>query len=561
MVNWQNKKTGDILLLANGIVLAILLNILSSLFFFRIDLTDENRYSIKESTRQMLQQLDDVVYVEVFLEGELNSGFQRFQKSIRETLEVFRTYSGNKVQYIFTDPSQAMGDKAKNEFMAELASKGVQPIRVVDNKNGQRVEKIIFPGALISYGGFETGVMLLKGNKARTSEEEINQSIEGIEYEVGNAIYKLTNTNPKVIGLVRGHGEPDNASLADFLNSLSESYTVRPVTLNRTGPLRDFNVLIIAKPSFGFSEKEKFILDQYIMHGGKAIFLLDRFRIDMDSIAAEGYLPPPNELNLDDMLFKYGVRINYDLVQDLNAARYHIVTGETGGKPRMQMIDWPYFPLINHYAGHPVTRNLDAVLTKFISSIDTVRAAGVRKTPLLLTSPYSKTSGAPVNISINEIIKNTNPDSYTQGHIPVAYLLEGTFTSLFKNRFVPNETDATVFKENSMPTNIIVVADGDLVCNDVNPNTGQPQPLGFDRSSGYTFANKDLVANMLAYLTEEDGLINARARSVKIRPLDKNRIASEKIQWQTTNLLLPLVVLVVFGIVRGVLRKRKFAHF
>lgn len=561
MVNWQSRKTGDILLLANGIVLVILINLLSSLYFFRVDLTEENRYSLKESTRALLRELDDVVYVEIFLEGELNSAFQRFQKSIREQLEVFRIYSDNKIQFTFTDPSQAISDKAKNEFMADLAARGIQPIRVIDTQNGQRLEKIIFPGALISYGGFETGVTLLKGNKARTSEEEINQSIEGVEYEVANAIYKLTNTNPKVIGLVSGHGELDSLEAADFNQALSEFYKTERVMLDHSNSLNQYDALIIAKPQLEFPESHKFKIDQYIMAGGKVLFLIDKFRARMDSVSAENYTPAPYDLKLDDLLFKYGVRINYDLVQDLNAALYQVVIGENNGKPRMQLIEWPFFPLLNHYPEHPITRNLDAVLARFVSSIDTVRATGVRKSPLLLTSTYSRTSGAPVNLSINDVLKNTTPEAFSNPHIPVAYLLEGSFTSLYKNRFLPEGAEKEKFREQSSPTKIIVVADGDIARNEINPATGQPQPLGFDRTSNYTFANKELLMNMLTFLTDENGLISARTKSVKIRPLDKTRISTEKSKWQVINIVLPLVMLIIFGVTRGIWRKRKFAQF
>jgi ABC-2 type transport system permease protein len=560
MVNLKSKKLGDILLLANGLVAIILINILAANYFFRIDLTEEKRYSIKQPTKEILQAVDDDIYIEVYLEGDLNAGFKRFQKSIKETLEEFRIYADNKVHYIFVDPSTAMSQKARSEFMADLASKGIQPTNVIDNKGGQRSEKIIFPGALISYGGFESGVMLLKGNKANTPEEEINQSIEGVEYEFANAIYKLVNIDRKQIGFISGHGELDSLALAGFNHALSEVYDVFKSDLY-ANDLKNYDALIIAKPTTTFSTEEKYKLDQYIMNGGRVLFLIDKLEASMDSASQESYFAFPYDLNLDDQLFKYGVRINLDLIQDRTAGLYPVVTGETGGKPKLQLMDWPFFPLINHYADHPITHNLDAVVTRFVSSIDTVKAVGVKKTPLLMTSQFSRAISAPVNVSINELRKNVKKEDYTKSFIPVGYLLEGKFRSLFKNRFLPDSIEKNSFKDEGIATKLIVIADGDIARNDINPRTNQPQQLGYDPFTQYTFANQDLLMNALAYLTNENGLIAARNKEVKIRPLDKDKIQAEKIKWRLLNLLLPILLICLFGVLKMVIRKKKFAAF
>jgi ABC-2 type transport system permease protein len=561
MVKMDSKKLGDFLMLANGLVLLVLINLVASHYFLRIDLTDEKRFSIKEPTKQMLVELEDQVYVEVFLEGELNAGFRRLQKSIRETLEEFRIYSDDKIQFVFTNPNTAASQKARSEFMQELAQKGINPTNVVDPKDGQVTEKIIFPGVLISYGGFETGVTLLKGNKALTADEQINQSIEGLEYELANAIYKLANANRKRIGFVSGHGELDSLDIASFNNALLESYDVFNVNFARKKSLEQYDALIIAKPTHSFSQLDKYKLDQYIMQGGKVLFLLDKLEASMDSASLENYAAFPYNLNLDDQLFKYGVRLNVDLIQDRNAGLYPVVTGETGGKPQLQLMDWPFFPLINRYADHPVTRNLDAVVTKFVSSMDTVKASGVKKTPLLFTSQYARKVAAPVQVNINDLRKNVTPESFSESFIPVGYLLEGNFTSLFKNRFLPDGVGQASFKEQSAPTKLIVFADGDLARNDVNPRTGQPQQLGYDQFARYTFANQELLMNAVAYLVEQGGLIVARNKEVKIRPLDKEKVRNEKVKWQVINIALPLMVLVMYGVVRSFLRRRKFSSF
>lgn len=560
MVNWHSRKTGDLLQLANAVALVVLINLVAAGNFFRIDLTEEKRFTIKPATRELLSSLDDEVYVEVYLEGELNAGFRRFQKSIRETLEEFRIYSGNKVNYTFTDPTTAMSQQAQNEFIRELGDKGITATNVVERVEGQTSARLIFPGALVSYGGFETGVMLLKGNDARSPEEEINQSIEGVEFELASAIYKLFNTDRKRVGLLTGHGELDSLDIAAFNNALLEQYDVRKVDLSRRTDLAPYDVVIVVKPRRLFSEADKFKLDQFIMRGGKAVFLLDRSNASMDSVSNENTLALPLDLNLDDLLFRYGLRINYDLVQDRNSSLYPIVTGESGGKPRMQLMEWPYFPLINHFADHPVTRNLDAVVTRFVSSIDTVKAEGVRKIPLLITSQYSRVVATPSNISVHELLTKVRPDDFNAGSRVVGYMLEGTFTSLYRNRFAPEGVASQSPRETSVNTSIVVVADGDIARNEVNSRTGQAQPLGFDPFSNYTFANEDLLMNIMAYLTDSDGLITVRTKEVKIRPLDRELIATAKVKWQVINLILPLVVIVFLGVFRAWYRKRKFAQ-
>jgi len=550
---------GDLLLLANGIVLAVVVNLVAAHFFFRLDLTEERRYSIKEPTQTLLENLDDDVYIEVFLSGDLNAGFKRLQRSIEELLDEFRIASGNRIHFTFTDPESALSQKAQSEFMKDLVSKGITPMNVIDSKGGQRTEKLVFPGAIISYGGFEKGVMLLKGNRTSSSDEVLNQSIEGLEYEFANTIQQVTNTNPKRIGLFTGHGELDSLKIASFNNALLDKYGVFKVDLTRKKTIENYDLLIIPKPTHSFSELDKLKLDQYVMHGGKLLLLIDRLDAVMDSASRQDYFAFPYTLNIEDLLFKYGVRINPDLIQDKISARYPIVTGQVGDRPQLMQMDWPFFPLINQYASHPITRNLDATLLRFVSSVDTVKATGIKKTPLLLTSPASRKLGTPVKISVNDLRNNTNPDLFHPGSIPVSYLLEGEFTSLYKDRFLPDGSEGITFKGKSTPTKIIVIADGDVARNDVNPRTGQPQQLGFDPISSYTFANENLLMNMVAYLVDEDGLISTRNKEIKIRPLNKSKVQEERAFWQMVNLILPLVMLFVFGLIRTYLRKRKYS--
>ena len=561
MVNWKSRKLGDVLWFANGVVALVLINLLVSQYFFRLDLTEEKRYSIKPQTKEILNTLEDEVYVEIFLSGDLNAGFTRFQKAIQETLEEFRISSHNKIKYRVTDPGVALSDKARQEYMADLAARGIQPTNVIDNKNGQRVEKIIFPGVVISYGGREKGVMLLKGNKAAPQEEEINQSIEGIEYEVASAIRELTNEDRKRIGFVTGHGELDSVHVASLKGALREAYDVGRVRLDQQQSLQNVDVLVIAKPTSTFSTLDKFALDQYIMRGGKVMFLIDRLNASMDSASSENYFALPFDLGLDDQLFKYGVRINPDLVLDRTCGLYPIITGQVGGKPQVQLMEWPFFPLLNRYATHPMTRNLDAVVTKFVSSVDTVKAAGIRKTSLMTTSPYSRKFTAPVKVSVNELRKNVRPEDFSEGDIAVGYLLEGKFTSLYKNRLLPEGAPEQGFKADGVATKLVVIGDGDLARNDINPRTRQIQALGFDPFTNQTFANRDFLMNAVTYLAEDDGLIQARNKRVTIRPLDKTKVTAERAKWQVMNLVVPLLLLIAYGVFRAYWRKKKFAKF
>jgi len=560
MVKYKTSIWGDLLLLANGVMLAVVLNQVASLYFFRLDLTEEKRFSIKQPTRDLLQKLDDDIYIEVYLEGDLNAGFRRLRKAVRETLEEFRLYSDNKVHYTFTDPAKAQGNKARQEFMAELASKGIQPMNVIDTRNGQRTEKLVFPGALIAYAGAEAGVKLVKGNRAQGSEEVLNQSIEGLEFEFASAIEKLSNDTRKHIGLITGHGELDGERVTSLRNTLLESYFVTDVNLSESPSLEAYTALIVAKPVKAFSEKEVFRMDQYVMHGGRLLLLIDRMEANMDSIARSSYYAFPYTLGLEDALFHYGVRINNDLVQDLVSIRWPVVTGNVNGKSQITPIEWPFFPMINHYADHAITRNLDACMIRFASSLDSVKANGIRKTPLLFTSPYTRKVSAPVKVSVNDLRKEIKPENFSGGPVVLSYLLEGKFSSLYKNRFLPEGSDSIAFLPQG-ESKIIVVADGDLARNEINLRTGQPQALGFDNYSGYTFANEELIMNMVAYLTNDTGLIGTRNREVKVRPLDKEKIRNSRTYLQSVNVVLPILLIVLLGIGKGYRRKIKFSRF
>lgn len=560
MVVLNSRKLESFLRFFIGLVAVVLINIIAGTNFFRLDLTEEGRYTIKEPTKEMLHDLDDVVYIEVYLDGDLNSGFKRLQRSIRETLEEFRIYSGDNIQYTFNDPTAAMSEKARGEFMRDLMAKGIQPTNIIDNQNGNRVEKLIFPGALVSYGGTEAGVMLLKGNQAASAEEKLNQSIESIEYELASAIRELTTLTRKKVAIVRGHGELDSLQMASFTSALSQRYDLGKEHLDRD--LSSYDAMLIAKPQNKFSDQEKYYLDQYLMKGGKVMLLLDKLQANMDSASAPMNFAFPYGVNLDDQLFKYGIRLNNDLIQDQRAASYPIVVGNMGDQPQLSLENWPFFPIVNQFANHPITRNMDAVLLKFVSTMDSIKVDGVKKTALLFTSQYSRSVTSPVNVSVQDLRKNLTPEMLNKPHLPVAFLLEGTFTSLYKNRFKPEGINTDNAIDDSDPNaKMLVVSDGDIAENEINKRTGDPQPLGFYPFAQSEFANQDFLLNSLAYMLDDGGLITARNKEVKIRPLDKVKIDREKTKWQIINLVLPVLLIIIYGLIRFYLRKKKYTGF
>lgn len=560
MVSMKRKSTHEVLMLLIGITALVLVNIVASRYFFRWDLTEENRFTINEPTKEMLSKLDDQVYVEVYLAGNLNPDFKRLQRSIQETLAEFNIYSDNRVQYSFNDPTLSMGQKAKNEFIQHLVSLGITPTRLYDNEDGKKTQKLIFPGAMISYGGREIGVTLLKSHQTANAIEKLNLSIESLEYELANAISKLTTIERQKVGYVKGHGELDGENVVGLKIALSESYLLENTSLDNN-ELNQFSSLIIVKPTATFSEQDKYHLDQYVMSGGNVLFMLDKLGVNMDSISSVFNYAFPYDLNLDDMLFKYGVRINNTLVQDRVAGAETVVVGNIGDQPQIQPLRWPFYPIINQYSKHSVVKNLDAVLTKFVSTIDTIQVSGVRKTPIMFTSEYSRVLTAPVQVSLAHINQDLTPEKLNKKNLPIAYLLEGQFTSLFRNRFLPDNIVEQERLDQSVPTKIVVIADGDLAKNEINPTSGQPLELGYDTNTRTTFANKDLIINLMAYLTDSDGLITARSKEIKIRPLDNVKTERDGMFWKIFNLMLPIAMLISFGVGKYYWRKRKYAKY
>ena len=552
----------DLSKLAIGIVGLFLLNLLAQQFFFRIDLTEENRYSILEATKSLLRNLDQDVEVTVYLEGEgLPPDFRRLQRSVRETLDEFSVYADGNLTYRFVDPLSATSPEQRQAFIEELGQAGIQPNRVFAEEDGRRIQKIVLPGAIVAADSNQTAAMLLNGDRAAGSQEVLNQSIENVEYELASAIRRVVAAERKKIAFVKGHDELPARDIAGLTQAISQTYDLYELDLPQKDIIPPYDALIVGQPQEAFSKQDQYKLDQYVMRGGKVLFFLDPLRIDMDSIGENGSFAFPLDLQLEDQLFRYGVRINPTLIQDINSGVYPIVVGDVGGQPQIVPLPWPFFPIVNRYGDHPIVRNLDALYLRFVSGMDTVGAPGIRKTPLAFTSQYSRVLTTPIVVDLNELRQEPNPAQYNSGPQAVAYLLEGSFTSVFKNRILPDSVNQASYQESSVPTQLIVCSDGDLIRNEVNRQNNNPYPLGFDPITERTFANEDFVLNALAYLTDEDGLISARAKEIKVRPLDQVKVEAQATRWRVLNLVLPVLLVLAFGGIKYYVRRRKYARF
>ncbi len=561
-MNWDSLKLHQILRFTIGVLSLLLLVQVFNAFRFRIDMTEEQRYSISEASQKLLGDLDEPVTIESYLAGELPSNFKRFQKSLDDLLDQFTIYAGNNLHYRFVDPSQATSNRSRNEFVRSLIDKGLQPTNLTYTKDGEKSEKLVFPGVLISYGDRELAVPLLKGNRTSNPDEMLNQSIEGLEYELIAAIKSITEINRKRIAYIVGHGEPDSVYLAGFTNAILGKYDLYKVDLSkRNTPLIGYDVAIIGKPTERFSEKEKYLIDQFIMNGGSLLMFVDALKVNVLEAEGAGTIALPYELNLEDLLFKYGIRINQDYVTDFSSGFYPVVSGSVGNQPRVELLPWPFFPIVSNYADHPLVKGMDATQLKFVSTIDTVKAQGVKKTPLIYTSQYTRVITPPVQVRFNDFQQELRPEFFQSGPRAVGYLLEGKFTSLYKNRILPKAGDVQTFQENSVGSKVIVVSDGDFIRNELSIQTEQPEPLllGVDPYARTTYANEEFLLRSLSYLTDEDGITLARNKEITIRPLDRVKIRNDRSFWVFINFGMPLLMLVLFGLIKFLARKRKFA--
>jgi ABC-2 type transport system permease protein len=574
--NTSNRKRDLVVLLAT-IVIIVLANYIGSFVFDRFDLTSEKRYTLSETSKSLAGDLDDIVFVKVYLEGEFPAGFKRLRDETKEMLDEFRAYSGGNIQYEFINPSENPDKKVRDEIYKQLYKQGLRPTDLKAKNEDGFTNKIIWPGAMFTYKGKELPIQLLKSQIGAGAESMLNNSIESLEYEIANAINNLTTIEKLKIAFIDGHGELSKLETASLAESLAEFYEVDRIELNEeltsltervmVDSLKAFRVktkydaIIIAKPSLRFSEKDKFIIDQYIMYGGKVVWLVDPVFASMDSLQnAEVTMAIPQDLNLEDQLFTYGVRINTNLIQDLQSVPIPIVTGVVGNQPKTEMFPWFFFPLLTPANSHPIVNNLNALKGEFVSTIDTIAKEGIRKTALLKTSKYTKVSSAPTRIGLNMVRFEPDQSQFNKGHQVSAVLLEGKFESVFKNRLPPQikEANEINFKEGSAENKMVVIADGDITKNYVNQRTGEYLALGYDRFTRQEFGNRDFMINVVDYLCNDNGLMGVRAKKLTIRLLDKTILKKDKFYWQVFNTALPIALILLFGVLHYFDRKKKY---
>lgn len=545
----SNKPYLNILIV---LVSLIIINFLSLYAYKRYDLTHDKRYTLSPDTKRLVENLERPLIVKVYLQGDFPAEFKRLQLETNQLLMELQEIN-DLIAFRFVDPLSTSKD---------LVKKGLPPSRLTVQEDGKVSEAVIFPWAVISYGDKEENVSLLVDAIAPSQEQQLQNSIENLEYEFANAIHKISEDKKGTIAILKGNGQPDDIYLYSFLKSLGDYYKLAEFTLDSVESqpektleaLNAYDLSIIAKPSLRFSEKEKLVLDQYIMNGGKSLWLLDNVYAEMDSLMQSGKsLAFNRDLNLTDILFNYGVRINYNVTKDLYSGSIRLAAGNTGNQVQYQDFLWHYFPLIFADNSHPITKNTDPVLLKFPSSLDTLENK-IKKTILLQSSPLAKVIGTPATIDLNEIATEPDKDQFKDANTNFGALLEGSFTSAYKNRIMP--FDIKGFKKESIANKMIIISDGDLAINEVL--RGEPLPLDKDKWTSQNYGNIDFLLNSVHYLMDDSGLLKLRSKTLQIQFLDKEKAFEERSYWQLFNLVLPLVILFGFGWFFNFLRKRRY---
>lgn len=584
-INWKaifkpssvkaDVKKSHILQLVLGLVIIIFLNVIGYFFFARIDLTQEKRYTLSESSKKLMSNLEDIVFIRCYLEGDIPSEYKKLRNETKEMLDQFRAYNPD-IEYEFVDPNGFENAKDKNEFYQRLFEKGFSPLLTTSTNNNSQVQQYIFPYLEITYKGRTTIVPLISSKNGFSSDGIVNASIENLEYNLYTAIRSVATQQRGKVAFLYGHGEWQVENIWDFISSLNEYYTVDSISINEklnalTERVYDsvnpnivniknkFDCLVIAKPTSIFSYKDLYLIDQYIMHGGKVLWLVDPLLVSMDSLQTQANtFAISNFTGVDDILFRYGVKLNTNLVTDMQCAKIPIVTGQyQNNTPQMTYYPWNFFPEISPNSNHIISDKISPVKMEFASSIDTTNSPA-KKTVLLSSSNRTRVLNSPVNVSLQMLKQKQDASLFNSGAKDVAILLEGEFSSAFKNRLTPEmELNSQIgFKDFSDTTAMIVIADGDVARNDFM--NGQLLPLGYDKYTRKMYGNKEFLVNCVNYLCGDEDLIPLRSREVIMRNLDLAKVEREKTAWQIVNVALPIVVIVLFGVLLAVLRKKTF---
>jgi gliding-associated putative ABC transporter substrate-binding component GldG len=546
------------------IVALIVLNTIGSFFFYRLDLTKDKRYTLSPASLNIIKKVKNPLYIKVYMEGELPAEFKRLQLETRQMLEEFQGYNSNIV-FEFIDPLEDESTSMDNS--KELYRKGLTPINISVDDKGKQSQAMVFPWAIAVYDNKEVNIPLLKNIMGASTTDKVIGSIQHLEYSIADALNRITKDKQKKIAIIKGNGELHEAYIAKFLLQTKESYHIGPFTLdsvakqpiNTLTELKKYDLAIIAKPTEAFSESEKQVLDQYIVNGGKTIWLIDQVVAEMDSLYSPtgSALSFPRDLNLNDFFFKYGIRIYPDLVKDEQGSPIKLATGEQGSATQFQEFNWKFAPQVYPFSNHPIVKNLGGIKFDFASAIDTLKN-GIKKTVLLQSSAYSKRIGTPTEINLNSVNEETTPADYlNKGNIPLAVLLEGNFHSMFENRVLA--FDQNDFQTKGISGKMIVISDGDVIKNQLDKNL-LPVELGYDQRSGNLYDNKDFLMNCVNYILDDSGLINIRSKDLDLPILDKEKVYENYTYIQFLTIGLPLVILGLFGFLFTYLRKRKYSR-
>lgn len=557
----------------------------SSLFHYRVDLTAEKRFSLTAATKNLLRHLDSTVTIKVFLTGDLPSDYKKLSIATSDLLSEFRDLSNNKVQVNFEKPGDGLNDSLKAQLFDSLARMGVvfDQSQNVSAENNKATQQIIIPSALVYYNDHPPFVIDLRSSRTvfknfdvindipqEDKEATLNAAEALLEFKFANAIDKLTRKYVPVVAYAVGNGEPIDLRVNDLGESVRNDYRLAIFNLKQSYPdASQINALLIVKPTQSFTDEDKLKLDQYVMHGGKIIWCIDKLYAELDSLmrSQSDFVAFDRNLNIDDILFKYGVRINDDLLQDLNCSKIPVVIGKNpDGSPQLQRVPWPYYPFLSSTNNNPISKNLDRVLPIFPSSIDTVEAPGIKKTILLVSDTNSRRLSSPAMVSLNSVRDDADFRTFNKSHVPVAVLLEGNFTSLFANRLTKNIQDSVEKASGKAfagiaekPSTQIVMSDADIVTNAVSPTSG-PLPMGEIPFENYRFANREFFLNCVDYLVSNNGLFAARNKDFTLRLLDKKKVEDQRTTWQFINIVIPIVVILLFGVIYQWMRKQRYAE-
>jgi ABC-2 type transport system permease protein len=562
----KNQQRQAALRLTTLVAILVCVNILASRFHAGLDLTEEKRFTLSPTTKKMLHDMPDVAVVDVYLKGKFPAGFQRLSEAVRERLQSFKEYAGPHLVYHFIDPFEGKDEKEKRGIFQELAAKGVIGTQIRQASQEDYSEKVVFPYALIHYNGKEAPVSLLENYQGVNASENLNKSEALLEYKFASTLHAMMLPAKPSVAYIVGNGEALNMNTFDALMTLSNVYKVDTFDLisNIRIPLT-YDAIIVNSPTLPFDDKEKFKLDQYIMRGGHVLWMIDAVRASMDSLHnSEQFLAMDLGLNLDDMLFKYGTRVNTDLIEDIQCNPIPVTVGMTDDRPKIELRNWIYYPVLVPTSKHPIVNNMYAVMSMFAGSIDTIGNNNIKKTVLLASSKYSRTTSTPVRVNLNMLKYPPKPELFNKPFRPVAVLLEGKFSSIFTNRLHPSflhileDSLKQPFKgECDSNTSMIVISDGDIAYNDVSATSG-PLKMGYWKFTNERFSNRDFLLNCVEYLTDRSGLLAARSKDVKLRLLDAGRIKNEKNNWQLLNICIPIALILVFASCYLFFRKRKY---